>query len=314
MRPDSTRQHLIWSIRDCHDATHISDSGCIGAHAKFISGMNWSELFPDADYGFTVRVRRCPPATYFHPRDPTGALLAQRQHWLDTAAHYHLACTEAARPLIQECSELLATWGIVPSPQPAHDGSPAANLAALGRQVEPDLLLLRREATACRLAAGCVCFPSSWSLREKLELTVDQIHGIVPGLNPAIGRPINQFLARLAPGVAWCRDNWGLSRSGELNQDPWRQLPRLTPGLDPASVWLRIEHQALLALPKSNGVLFAIRIVTLPLADLPGVPTARHGLRRALLSMPEDVATYKGLQTIRPAIAAWLAQSPEPAP
>ncbi len=157
-----------------------------------------------------------------------------------------------------------------------------------------------------RLAAGCVCFPSSWSLASKHGLTLDQTHAIVPGLNPDLGRSINRFLTRLTPDEAWCRTNWGLSTSSELNQDPWRQLPRLTRGADPSSLWLRVEHQALVALPEANGVLFAIRIESVPLTTVAAIAIARTGLQHALQVMPPALADYKGITPVRDDLLGWL--------
>ena len=91
------------------------------------------------------------------------------------------------------------------------------------------------------------------------------IHGPVPGLNAQLGRSIDTFLAKLTPGAAWLRHNWGLSRSPELNQHPSRPLPRLDDSAALADAWLRVEQQALMALPASGGVLFAIRIAMHPL-------------------------------------------------
>jgi hypothetical protein len=110
----------------------------------------------------------------------------------------------------------------------------------------------------------------------------------------------------MTPGLAWLRANWGLSRSGELNQNPWRRLPRLETGLDPAGIFIRIERQALVRLPEVDGVLFGIRILTMPLSQFVQDPVARTGLLRALSTMPDKVAEYKGIQAVREGICAWL--------
>ena len=121
-----------------------------------------------------------------------------------------------------------------------------------------------------RLYGGCLCFPSSWRLSDKLGQPIEFIHGPVPGLNASIGAAIHKFLAALKPGVASLRHNWGLARSAELNQHPDRDLPRLDATVDADEVWLRVEHQALVALPKSGGILFGIRVVNHSLAEVKG--------------------------------------------
>src|SRR5689334_3575359 len=272
--------------------------------------MDWAELFPAKDFEFVLRLRREEPAAYFRPRDSGGSVLTERRHWLDTASGHHLVATDAVAPVVREFLRRLADWQLLEPAEldPSAPAPAAALLDGLGRRLEPDLIFLQRDAGAWRLAGGCVCFPSSWSLAEKRGLAVDQIHSIVPGLNPAVGRSIDQFLGRMAPGIAWCRANWGLSRWGDRNQDPWRGLPRLASGLDPASLWVRVEHQALLALPETNGILFAIRVESEPMGSVAQHPPARRGLLRALSTMPEEMAAYKGLQPVRAQLCAWLDQ------
>src|SRR5207247_2314497 len=156
--------------------------------------------------------------------------------------------------------------------------SPSERLRALGEFWEPDFLLLKTSADGeIRLLGGCVCFPSSWRLSEKIGRPVEFIHSVVPGLNAGLGTAIHTFLAKLKPGIAWQRFNWGLSRSPELNQHPERRLPPLDATVRLAEVWLRVEDQALVALPKSGGILFGIRIVNRSLAEVAANPAAREG-------------------------------------
>jgi hypothetical protein len=135
---------------------------------------------------------------------------------------------------------------------------------------------------------------------------LELIHDVVPGLNEQLGARIGTFLRRMAPGMAWQRANWGLSRSAELNQHPARALPRLDATVTADEVWLRVEHQALVALPKTEGVLFGIRIAVHPLARVKMDPAAVAGLRRALQTMSAEMAGYKNLATARDAIIGML--------
>jgi hypothetical protein len=74
----------------------------------------------------------------------------------------------------------------------------------------------------------------------------------------------------------------------------------------PDEVWLRVEHQLLFKLPQTGGVLFGIRLTTVPWREVMNVAEAREGLRRALESMPSDAAEYKGLAAVRGKIVEWL--------
>lgn len=254
--------------------------------------MNWGELFPDEDYRFRVGVKPGNAAQFFAATAAHDTLIAQRAHWLAEAPRRYAALLPEGDALLGETVSRAQSWGAKQAP--GEDSW--TQCLALGRMWEPDYLLLKPDANgAPRLLGGCVCFPSSWSLEEKMGRPIEFIHGVVPGLNASSGQSITSFLTRMKPGSAWTRANWGLSRSAELNQHPERKLPRLTPPLRREEVWLRVEHQILLPLPQSGGILFGIRLAVQPLAEVVSDTTARAGLRRALETMPEEVAVYKGL-------------------
>jgi hypothetical protein len=178
-------------------------------------------------------------------------------------------------------------------------GPPAAAALSLGCAFEPDFLLMKLDQGRPRLLGGCVCFPSSWDLQEKIGREMSFIHEAVPGLNSALGNQISGFLAKIRPGVSWNRTNWGLSRSAELNQHPRRGIPRLDESTEIDGIFLRIEHQSLAALPESGGILFGIRIEVVPLRRVMEDERAARRLAEALRTMPEEVARYKGLAAVR---------------
>jgi hypothetical protein len=260
------------------------------------------DLFPDEDYRFHLTLRKGDLAEFFTA--PDAAALAERRRWLTDDSDRCVAFLPAAEPLLAELEHLATVWG---ARVRERTGSGAERLAWISREFVPDVLLLPRgEANAFTLAAGAVCFPSWWSLAEKIGRSLDEIHGPVPGLNPALGGTINQFLARLRPGAAYCRVNWGLTATPELNLHPNRARPRLDSVRNSTHAFLRTEEQIVAALPVSGGVLFGIRIRLNPLADVLSRPALRAGFHRALRTMPDDLIAYKGLAGVR---AAWLAAS-----
>ncbi|RYD34807.1 MAG: DUF3445 domain-containing protein [Verrucomicrobiaceae bacterium] len=265
--------------------------------------MNFAALFSGGDFRFQLGLRRGSPAEFFRPVDP--ALTAQRRQWLRHGGDRYLysAMRPDGLPLLEECRALAAEWGVPSSLETGAGTSlpsvpPEEQCARLGEVWEPDFLLVRA-AGDFPLLGGCVCFPSSWSLPDKIGRSVAAIHGEVPGLNAALGRGIDTLLGKLTPDTAWFRHNWGLSRSPELNQHPSRRLPRLDSGVTTGEVWLRVEHQAFTALPASGGILFSIRITMHPLTEVRQDAEASARLVRALRTMPEEVARYKGLATVR---------------
>ena len=87
------------------------------------------------------------------------------------------------------------------------------------------------------------------------------------------------------PRFLWAAQNWGLSRTPELNQHPNRRLPRLDATVDLNDVWFRIEYQSLVALPRTSGILFGIRLIIEPLSRLAGDPSFASDLSRGLATV-----------------------------
>lgn len=265
--------------------------------------MTLERLFPDEDYRFYLRFERATPEEFFRPTAAHRELLTERRHWLGLEPRRYSALLPSGGPLLDETLELARNWKTLDSPMPASTDGPetaGAVCVALGTAWEPDFLLLQSGPDgAVRLLGGCVCFPSSWSLQEKVGKLIESIHDVVPGLNNSIGPQIHAFLSKLKPDVAWLRSNWGLSRTAELNQHPARNLPRLDETVRLGEVWLRVENQALVSLPRTNGVLFGIRITLRRLDEICSDQLLKKRLIRALSTMPAAVARYKGLESAR---------------
>ena len=261
--------------------------------------MALAELFPDEAYRFHLTLQRGETAGFFQPQDPSGRLLAERAAWLARDFDTYAAMQPEGEAMLGEFAGLAADWLGRPRP---------ADLATLGAALEPDFLLLSADAGGSfRLRGGVLCFSTGWALREKLGQPLEAIHGVVPGLNAAIGAQIHQFLTRLRPGPAYLRSNWGLAASSELNLHPDRAVPPLAPPVVLKRAWLRVERQALAALPRTRGVLFGIRIELHRLDRVRAEPAAAAGLRRALETMPEPLAVYKRVAAIRRDLLALLA-------
>ena len=257
-----------------------------------------ADLFPDEDYRFSLRFGRGEPTAFFGATMQRAELLAQRRHWLRSQPDTYAALLPRGVGLLEDATAIAREWNGF-SPQNA-SGSPWQECRLLGEFWEADYLLLKCDSDGeIRLYGGCLCFPSSWRLSDKIGKPIEFIHEAVPGLNAGIGPAIHKFLVGLKPGAASLRHNWGLSRSAELNQHPDRHLPRLDANVRAEEVWLRVEHQALVALPNPGGILFGIRIQNHPLAEVKADDSACVRLRRALETMPETMAVYKGIATAR---------------
>ena len=156
--------------------------------------------------------------------------------------------------------------------------------------VQEDLILMHRGEDGWRLAAGSLCFPSSWSLREKFGRSLEQIHVPVPGFGPG-SRPdllIVRMFDALAPDQLMERFNWSIQAgdalylplSNEARDQRAASRPSKFPdGNLAARAFIRIERQTLRKLPASHDILFTIRIHLDPLSVL-----ERHPDRTSLAS------------------------------
>lgn len=260
---------------------------------------DWSRLFSVDSFRWQMGLRTGDAHTFFAPTSERDEILSERRRLLDESPAEYAALAEAGAPLLEELRQFAIAAG-------ALDPTARCTLEMLGCELEPDFVLLTPSPNGPVIVGGVVCFPSSWSLPEKGGLTLDQTHHPVPGLNPQLGERIRTALDRLPSGVAWKRENWGLSRDDERNHHPNCPRNRLDETVEPDEIWLRVEHQILYRLPQTNGYLFGIRLTITPLAKVILDPGARAGLRNALETMPEEIANYKGVLAVRERIVEWL--------
>ncbi|MGB3899163.1 MAG: DUF3445 domain-containing protein [Mesorhizobium sp.] len=180
-------------------------------------------------------------------------------------------------------------------------------------QVQEDLILMRRGDEGWRLAAGSLCFPSSWSLQEKFRQPLEQIHVPVPGFGPG-SRP-DQLIARmfdaLSPDQLMERYNWSIQAgdalylplSNDARDERAATRPSKFPGRDmAASAFIRIERQTLRKLPLSRDVLFTIRIHLDPLkviAEHPERARLAASFAEQLTALDAAQLDYKGMTADR---------------
>lgn len=247
-------------------------------------------LFPDEDFRLHLTLRRGEPREFFAARDESGRILAERRRWISDTPGRYAAVEKEGEAMVGEFAEWCRGWGV----------QETDSVEALGGALEPDFLVLAADgAGRIRLRGGALCFPTGWALEEKIGQTMEEIHGVVPGLNGAIGAPIQQFMERLRAGAGFLRDNWGIAATDELNMHPSRGLPPPRAPVILERLWLRVEHQIMARLSESGGVVFGIRVVLHRMDAVASDRAAARGLVRALASMSGEMAAYKRLDGVR---------------
>lgn len=176
-----------------------------------------------------------------------------------------------------------------------------------GRLVQEDLCLLLPEGGSYRLVGATLCSPNRWRLADKLGSPLAAIHGPVPGYAASLASPVDRFLAKLKPEKPVWRLNWGIA------DDPAPFQPVPPPAAAPITsatagerLWLRVERQTLRRLPSTEAILFTIRTHITRLDAAVADVAAAAELAAALRDMPGAMQDYKRLDTIAPALLAWL--------
>ena len=259
----------------------------------FVSRVLTEKLFSGGELRFSLGISSLQPAEFF--RNVEGKwLLELRERALDSAVRDHL------QPIDDEAIwSSLQTFvhGFEPSVE-------SGSLDTLVRSWEPDFVVLDRAAPH-QVRGGCVCFPSGWSLREKMGKSLFLTHAPVPGLNDDLGANVSKLLAKIEVGQFFQRSNWGLTGSAELDQHPRHNISAIAASADPRTVSLRIEWQALTAI-SAETLLFGIRVFHVPVDQLKGSPDLAARLASNLETMPHAVARYKRLDQCREAFVNYL--------
>ena len=183
-----------------------------------------------------------------------------------------------------------------------------------GRRTQEDwCLLVDLDATGPILAAASVCFPTRWTLRDKIGQSTAAIHAPVSRYDDQLSVPVDRFLDRLAPdGPVW-RLNWNVLDDGALHQPvrPSRSVERAGPR--PAGdfdvghdIWLRVERQTLRRLPGTGAIAFSIRVHQQSLASLAGQRGVLERLAAAIDALPEPTFRYKGLPAFAVELRRWI--------
>jgi hypothetical protein len=187
-----------------------------------------------------------------------------------------------------------------------------APLVAASMLVQEDLILMRKGENGWRLAAGSLCFPSSWSLTEKFGHPLQDIHAPVPGFGR--GTRNADLITRMfdsLQGQGVIRWNWSLQANADLyhplsndqrNERAQKRPSKFAGDENFASAFIRVERQTLRKLPKSGDILFTVRIYLDPLAVLerhPDRATLAASFAEQLSGLDIAQLDYKGLTADR---------------
>ena len=149
------------------------------------------------------------------------------------------------------------------------DVSSVPPLAALGRVLQNDFVLMQKRGDQHVLTGAVLCFPASWRLSEKAGRPLSDIHIPVDDYTDDLARRVQ----RLFDGIQVGRPLWRFNRlwyqDAELFQPRSASEPRRVGAALNTGPYYRSERQTLLRLPDSQAVVFAIHTYVLARADVP---------------------------------------------
>lgn len=189
-----------------------------------------------------------------------------------------------------------------------HPGCDPLELA--GRLVQEDLCIVQLADGVPVLSAAVLCFPSRWRLAEKLGHPLAAVHGPVPLYGQRLAGPVDRFMRHVKPGHIATRLNWSVLDDPALFQPggKWRQDhdPTVTAANAGSTLFVRVERQTLRRLPRSDAVLFGIRVHVYPLWRAIADAASAARLAEAVRALPEPTLHYKSLLPVLSALLGWL--------
>lgn len=188
-----------------------------------------------------------------------------------------------------------ATLGLNPSQLKPHTEAEQA-LLELSLWTQEDWALMHPRPPV-QLSAGSICFPSRWSLQDKLGKVSDQIHTPVPKFE-TIAKPTQSFLERIQPEKPMWRLNWSIHDNADLFAFPGEHSPKLDLHADQIlnQTFLRVERQTLRKLPQSEFIAFSIRTYIHPMSQVAASAERRALTLKSLELLDMETAHYRGMK------------------
>jgi len=250
----------------------------------------------------TMGTRALDLADWFVVDDRRDAELAEKRRLLAERRDIVFTVTDGSLDACTEVRDLIAEHlGLDPDPE-LHPLESAALL------VQDDLAVLQRIEGEWILTAGVVCFPSHWNIAAKVGLPIALVHGPVAHYDRELREKVDRFHDRLTVDRPVWRRNWFVNPTDRLHLPEYGVDMRIPERVesDGAPLHIRSERQTLRRLPRTDAILFTIRVQTAPL----GVLLERRDIARRMLaavrSWDEPKRAYTSTGGLIEPLIEWL--------
>jgi hypothetical protein len=233
--------------------------------------------------------------------------VARKRRLIAEVPELVIATSDASHEAAQEVRELVVA-AIGADATGAPPGARAA-LVDAALMVQEDLVVVQRVGDAWTVTAGVVCFPTHWTIEEKVGRPLAEVHEGVAHYDRELRDRVDRFHDRLTVDRPVWRRNWFVSPTDELH------LPVFPPGLvipdmiepDGTPMWIRSERQTLRRLPRTDAILFTIRVQLAPLGALRDRLDLAVRMLTAVRSWDAQKRAYTSTGRVLDALEEWLA-------
>lgn len=144
----------------------------------------------------------------------------------------------------------------------AHADAPFETLSHLFQE---DFLILQKQGDAHVLTGALLCFPASWTLADKFNKPLTQIHDPVDEYDDTIARKVERMFTAIRPEQPLMRSNALVYGDPDLHHPHRGSDQHRDKG---QTGYIRSERQCMIRLPKTRAVVFSIHTYLIRETDL----------------------------------------------
>ena len=138
-----------------------------------------------------------------------------------------------------------------------NDGS---KVKIIARLIQEDILVHQLDPSdnLYKLTAGALCFPSFWTLSQKMGMNLERIHKPVPEYTKDIAKRVDRLFLGLKVDQPIWRANWTVKNNPILFNPLLEDDTLPEPFTTEKEWWVRVERQTFNKLSESGAVIFGI--------------------------------------------------------
>ena len=248
---------------------------------------------------FRIGVRPLSPDNWLIADERLAGYRAQKAALVDSALATVYATTDGMQDSETEVLEAVRYWLQTHAPDAltgfveTESRSPLVQACLM---INEDVAIMRRSRDGWVLSSGCICFPSLWTIAEKIGRVLADVHSPVPGFGSGTrqARIIEQMFDNLRENEPVVRFNYSVHDHATLHLPDSRES-RVTLRSDALkdTHFVRGERQTLTRMPGSGDIVFTIDTSHRPISELHHED--QRTIESHLAGLSDDELQYKGL-------------------